>query len=234
MKKIFCSIFFSFILFFYCVIYPQQDINTIWYLNNPDTISGAITTPLTDKPVKIKSPFGNSLYFDGNDDGLLLNLNPISDWESFTIEIVFMPDSSSNLQHYEQRFLHIKNQDDSKRVLIETRLIKKNLWSLDTFIKSGNSRCTLIDTSIFHPTNRWFHVALTYHDGIMKHFVNGEQELCGKVDFQPFEKGSTLSIGVRQNKKSWFKGTIGIISFTNKELTPEKFLLLKEVNKVRL
>lgn len=221
---------FNFIILFAIESFSQEDFySKVWSLSNQDSIAGLKTTYLIDKPKKIKTHFGESLYFDGINDGLLINHNPIPSYSNFTIEILFMPDSSSNLDNYEQRFLHIKNSDDSRRILLELRLVRKNKWSLDTFIKSGNSRCTLLDTSIQHQTNKWYHVALTYSDGIMKHYVNGKKELEGKVDFQPIDKEATISIGVRQNLKSWYKGTISYISFTNKALNPEEFLLLNKI-----
>ncbi|MEG8946916.1 LamG domain-containing protein [Rosettibacter firmus] len=226
-----CIVSFSFVILFTIQSFSQEDFYyRVWQLNNQDSIAGFKTTFLIDKPDKIKTQFGESLYFDGINDGLLINHNPVAGFTNFTIEILFMPDSSSNLDNYEQRFLHIKNSDDSRRILIELRLVRNNKWSLDTFIKSENSRCTLIDTSLQHPTNQWYHVALTYSDGLMKHYVNGNKELEGKVDYQPIDSEAKISIGVRQNMKSWFKGTISYISFTNKSLNPEEFLLLRKIH----
>lgn len=223
------ALLFNIAVFFIALALTQKHSTIIWHLNNPDYVNGIKTTFLKDKPTKINS-FENALYFDGIDDGLLINFNPIANSKSFTIEIIFMPDSSTIPEHSEQRFLHIKNKDDSKRILIELRLVRTNRWSLDTFIKSSNSRCTLLDTSISHPTNKWYHVALTYSEGIMKHFVNGKEELFGEVNFEPFDDRGSISIGVRQNMKSWFKGIISYISFTNKALEPKEFSLIKKIN----
>ncbi|MEJ5352566.1 MAG: LamG domain-containing protein [Melioribacteraceae bacterium] len=204
----------------------NDTLTTLWFLESPFNIGGYNTTFLTDTPSVNNSSYGKALYFDGIDDGLLINFNPIADYSSFTIEVIFKPDSSKNSDNYEQRFLHIKNEDDSKRILIELRLLKNKRWSLDTFIKSDTSRCTLLDTTITHPIGDWYHVALSYSNGIMKHYVNGEEELSGKVNFSGIKDGTT-SIGVRQNLKSWFCGTIKAIKFTNKALLPDKFYFIK-------
>jgi hypothetical protein len=190
---------------------PAQD-TLVWKLNNPDTVGHFKTSYLTDRPSVIHTEYGEALIFDGVDDGILVNANPLGNADSFTIEVLFLPDSSSDISNYEQRFIHIKNRDDSRRILIELRL-KKNRWTLDTFIKNGNSKCTLIDTSIWHETGKWYKAALSYTKGIMKHFVNGREEMRGKIDFEPIGDNGTISIGVRQNKKSWFKGIIREIKF---------------------
>jgi hypothetical protein len=47
----------------------------------------------------------------------------------------------------------------------------------------------------------------------MSHYVNGVLELEGVVAFAPMSAGRT-SIGVRQNRVSWFKGAISEVRFT--------------------
>jgi len=221
-----CQIFY----FISSLIYPQSKYENkndtvviLWHLDNPYNVGGFNTTFLTDKPSVINTLFGKALYFDGINDGLLINHNPLSSYSTFTIEIFFKPDSSKNPDNYEQRFLHIKNEDDSKRILIELRLHKNKRWSLDTFIKSDTSRCTLLDTTKSHPVGEWHHVALVYNNGLMKNYVNGKEELTGKVNYYPIGEEGKISLGVRQNMRSWFKGTIKMVKFTNQALTPEKF-----------
>lgn len=202
-------------LIFLCMLFTKvsraQD-TVVWRLNKLDTVGNFKTSFLTDRPSIINTEYGKALYFDGYDDGILINNNPLCDSDNFSIEVFFRPDSSSSITNYEQRFLHIKNKDHSKRILMELRL-KKNKWTLDTFIKNGDSKCTLIDTSVWHETGRWYKVALTYRNGIMRHFVDGHEEMSGRVNFDSIGKEGTTSIGVRQNKKSWFKGAIREIKF---------------------
>jgi hypothetical protein len=52
----------------------------------------------------------------------------------------------------------------------------------------------------------------------MAHYVNGQRELSGEIVFEPFRSGRT-SIGVRQNRVSWFKGRIHSIRITPRALT---------------
>ncbi len=143
------------ILLFYIRLQSHQDtLITIWQLNNTDTVHGIKANYLIDKPKIISISSHKALYFDGIDDGFILDINPFKKCKNFTIEVIFLPDSSTNPNNYEQRFLHIQNENDSRRILLELRLIIKNLWTLDTFIKSINSRCTLLDTNNLHLTNK--------------------------------------------------------------------------------
>jgi hypothetical protein len=96
-------------------------------------------------------------------------------------------------------------------------------WSLDTFIKSGSSSQTLLDDAYVHNLNEWVHAALVFKDGSMVHYVNGEKELEGTVNYQVVNSGQT-SLGVRMNQVSWFKGAIHSVKVTHDALNPEDFM----------
>lgn len=49
----------------------------------------------------------------------------------------------------------------------------------------------------------------------MKHYVEGREELAGKVNYSSIGDEGKISIGVRQNLKSLFRGSIRMIKFTN-------------------
>ncbi|MFH0991561.1 MAG: LamG-like jellyroll fold domain-containing protein [bacterium] len=204
-------------------LYPFQ-------LNRSDT-SSALVWRLADlpsiiverdsligNPAQIASPFGTALQFNGAGDAIFLDCNPLKNLYQFTIEVIFQPDSGGKS---EQRFLHI-GEVRGKRVLLETRLID-NRWCLDAYVKSGDSLCTLIDRNLLHPTDRWYHVALTVDNGRMTTYINGRKELEGTVPFQPLTSGRT-SIGVRQNRVDWFKGAIYLIKISPTVVTPDRFI----------
>ena len=151
--------------------------------------------------------------------------HPLSTWHRFTIEVLFRPDSTGEK---EQRFIHIQEVDDH-RILIEIRLTENGKWFLDTYIKSGQSDCTLYAKNHLHPLGYWYHAALIYDGLKMYHFVNGEKEFEGKVDFKPMQGGKT-SIGCRLNKVYWYKGVIRKIKFSPSVLSPDKFTLLNEIS----
>jgi hypothetical protein len=161
-------------------------------------------------PRAIGSGAQAAIVFDGKADGLFVPDNPIAGWPAFTIEARFKPDGAGS---EEQRFLHLED-GHKRRVLMETRVTRDRQWALDTFLfQDADHKLTLLDRTRLHPTDRWYWVALVYDGTRMSHYVDGVLELEGLVAFAPMSAGRT-SIGVRQNRVSWFKGAIGEVRFT--------------------
>jgi len=156
-----------------------------------------------------------ALCFDGQADGLLLDVNPIEGWPQFTVEILLIPDGDAP---EEQRFLHIED-DQQHRLLMETRVNKERTWSLDTFLhNTKDHRLTLLDRTMVQPADQWYWAALVYDGKAMGQYVNGVKLLEGPVEFLPMSRGK-ISLGVRQNRIHWFKGCIAEVRFTPIALT---------------
>ncbi len=190
-----------------------------WKINNLKKIGGQ-TVEVLGNPQIIKTGKGKAVLFDGIDDAIFINNNPIAGAKAFTIEAVFRPDAGGGK---EQRWFHIEDTENTEsRTLLETRL-NESEWFLDTFLKSGENRCALYAENFKHPTGLWFHVALVFDGAEMRHYINGKLELSGKITIKPFGKGTT-SIGVRQNKVYWFKGAVRKLRFTNRALSPNEFM----------
>ena len=185
---------------------------TVWQLRDVSRVAGH-TTEVVGSP-HAASGADAAIVFDGVGDGLFVPANPLAGWQAFTIEARFKPDGSGG---EEQRFLHF--EDSLKhRVLMETRVTPDKRWALDTFLfQDAEHRLTLLDRTRLHPTDRWYWVALVYDGKKMSHYVNGVLELEGDVTFMPMAEGRT-SIGVRQNRVSWFKGAISEVRFTRSAL----------------
>jgi hypothetical protein len=187
----------------------------VWTLRDATQVAGHATEVLGTPRVSAGGT-ETALVFDGKGDGVFVPANPLAGWSSFTIEVRFLPDGSggpAGSVKEEQRFLHL--EDGLKhRVLMETRVTPDKQWSLDTFLfQDANHKLTLLDRTRLHPTDRWYWVALVYDGTRMSHYVNGVLELEGVVAFAPMSAGRT-SIGVRQNRVSWFKGAISEVRFT--------------------
>lgn len=192
-----------------------------WKIDSIESIAGNPVTKFGE-PVVIGTKHGQAVQFDGIDDGLIVKSNPLGEALSFTIEVVFRPDSAFP-QNTEQRFIHFQNPDnENRRVLIEIRLTSDNKWFLDTFIMSERSSRTLYASEYLHPIGRWYHAALVYENNTMKHYVNGVEEMSGEVKYLPIEGGYT-SLGVRMNQVYWFKGAIQLLKVTPRALTPVEF-----------
>ncbi len=214
MKLLSFVIFFLMIVFFSCA----HDNAIVWNIDNLEKIGGYDITVLGD-PQVIETPAGPAVEFDGEDDAIILDMNPLAGFSKFTVEIIFRPDSGGN---EEQRFFHMGEVNDD-RVLIETRLTEDNQWFLDTFIKSGESERTLYAQDFLHPLNEWYHAALVYDGQNMRHFVNGLKELEGSIENTPMKGGQT-SLGVRLNRIYWFKGAIRKARMSPRALSPEEFM----------
>jgi hypothetical protein len=193
----------------------------VWQIDNVEKVAGYATKKLGDPRVKDLNP-GKVVYFDGIDDGLLVDANPLEGASSFTVELLFKPDSAYP-HNLAQRFLHIQAPDnDQRRILLELRLTADHQWYLDTFINSESSSLALMDDKLKHPVNRWYHVAMVYDHGVMISYVNGKKQLSGKVDYLPIS-GAKTSIGTRMNRHSWFKGCIKELRVTPRALPAEEF-----------
>ena len=191
----------------------------IWNIDSTTSIGGHAVKVL-GSPKVIATPKGKALEFDGQKDGICLDVNPVEGWKARTVEIVFRPDAEGLP---EQRFLHIQEAGTRNRIMLETRLPKEGLWYADSFMQSGTSAKALIDPNNVHPTGAWFSLATTYDGQMMAYYINGAAEMMAKMPFAPLGKGTT-SIGVRQNLVCWFKGAVRLVRFTPSVLKPEDML----------
>ena len=191
-------------------------------LDNLHQIGGFPVTKI-GAPAVVETSSGKAIGFNGIDQGLILRGNPINSASAFTIEIIFKPESAFP-GNIEQRFIHIQNlKNENSRILIELRLTPDKQWFLDTFIKSDEHALTLYADKYLHSVDKWYHAALVYSNGTMKHYVNGIEEMSGLVDYTPIDEGDT-SIGMRINQISWFKGLIQTIRMTPRALNPDEFI----------
>ncbi|HEX2853863.1 MAG TPA: LamG-like jellyroll fold domain-containing protein [Opitutaceae bacterium] len=196
----------------------------VWRLDNLKQIGGQ--TPLIEGAPRIDRDRagGPAVVFDGKKDGLVFAVNPLAGWSRFTIEILFSPSGDGPA---EQRFLHA--QDESgRRALLETRLNRSGGWWLDTFLRSGTlAGFTAIDPEKVHVTDRWYWAALRFDGKVMTSFVNGEKQVDGAVQFDAMGRGE-ISLGVRLNRVSWFKGAIREVRFHPTSLAPAALQRVRE------
>jgi oligogalacturonide lyase len=196
----------------------QRDTSCVtWTLDSVEKV-GSHRPELLGQPRVIETPIGRALEFDGVDDGLIVPVNPLAGAQAFTIETVFRPDAGGEKA---QRFLHVQEVEDH-RILIETRLPDAGTWFLDSFIKAGVPEKTLQSRSRTHPLGQWYHAALVYEKGRMRHFIDGVEEMTGDVEYTPM-KGGQVSLGVRLNRVFWFKGAMRSVRFCTRALAPDEF-----------
>jgi hypothetical protein len=195
----------------------------VWTLDNTESIGGHRPRLLGAPQITSAATGGPALQFNGKTTGLILPVNPLRGFSKFTIEILFRPDPDGAPA---QRFVHIQDERDS-RVMIETRLLSSQSWTLDTYLHSGDSSRPLLDRARRHPTGRWAWVALVYDGKTMSDYVNGVKELAGPVNFAAMADGR-MSLGVRLNRVYWFKGSIKEVRFSPVPLNPNDLRRISE------
>jgi len=183
---------------------------TVWKLNKPNALA-AYTPVILGNPASAGTD--SAVAFNGIDDGIVIPSIPMEGWPAFTIEVLFKPAADGPVA---PRFIHFQDTA-SNRGTFEIRLTQKGEWYMDTFLKNGdlaktNRGLTLIDSSLLHPANDWYWVAMVYDGKTMSSYVNGKKELEGNIDFPPMTKGQ-IALGMRLNKVNWFKGMIKEIRF---------------------
>ncbi len=201
---------------------PPAPHSIVWQVDNIERIGGHAVKVL-GMPKVVDTPRGRAVEFDGVDDGLVIGANPLAGLDRFTAEVVFEPAADGS---EEQRFVHFEEAATGNRALIELRLLSGPAgpaWCLDTFLRSGEASLTLIDRARLHAAARWHAAALSFDGRTMSHYVDGVRDASGDVAFKPLGPGET-SIGVRLNRRSWFKGRIRIIRITPDVVPTNKLL----------
>lgn len=198
---------------------PSPSAAVLWTLDNLTSI-GRHPVTVVGSPSVVRTSLGSAVEFNGATDGLFLDVNPLQGLAKFTVEVLLAPAADGP---EEQRFLHVQESGADHRALLELRISPAKAWCLDTFLRFDPPGLTLIDRNLVHPAGSWHTVALVYDGRIMAHYVDGKRELAGPVAFGPMGAGRT-SIGVRQNRVSWFKGQIRLVSFSPEALPAARLL----------
>jgi hypothetical protein len=190
----------------------DKDKTITWKVDSTDKI-GENSSTIWGSPKDFLSEGEKMVEFDGENDGLLVNKNPLEGMKEFTIEVDLKP-YDGYPENREQRFLHIQDpNNENRRILMELRLNSKNEWYGDWFMKSGKNGLTLKDSTQTHPVNVWATISLVYKNEEMKGYINGKREVAGVISYVPIGKNGKTSIGTRMDKTSWFKGTIREVRF---------------------
>jgi hypothetical protein len=189
----------------------------VWLIEDPARVGGH-PAMVIGTPRAVDTDRGRAVCFNGADTGLALDVNPLERLAEFTVQVLLKPDPDGAA---EQRFLHFSEDGGDNRVLLETRTTPDGQWYLDTYLHKGTEKLALIQPDKRHPSGTWYWVALTYRDQHMWHFVNGVEEAKGDIAFAPLGPGK-MSLGVRLNRVSWFKGCIHELRVSHAALAPDQ------------
>jgi hypothetical protein len=198
----------------------------VWELNSLEKIGGH-SVQIFGNPQIVNTEHGKAMKFNGVDDMLLVDYNPLGALTEYTVEVIFKPDAAFEISNA-PRFIHFQDPTDTanKRVLMELRLNQKNEWWLDGFMLTDRGELTLVNETLTHPIGEWEHAAITYKNNTFRTFINGVEELNGQIGFFKRiinEKGKT-SIGARMDKRNYYCGLIKTLKITRKALEPHQFI----------
>lgn len=197
-----------------------KDWQETWTFDNFDRI-GKLRPKVLGEPRVEMTPVGKAMVFDGVDDALYLGSHPLAGAAQFTAEAIFRPDGGAS----EQRWLHLASDDPTgmTRMLFEIRVVG-DFWYLDSFVKGHGYSQVLIDPAKLHPVDRWYHVAQTFDGTTYRSYVDGVLECEARLEgFVPQMVGNT-SVGVRYNRVNYFHGAVRQARFTDRALSPSRFL----------
>ncbi|MGA1996998.1 MAG: LamG domain-containing protein [Bryobacteraceae bacterium] len=210
------------------VLLGQQAASEVWRFDNLSRISGYPVTIL-GHPRIVDTPIGKAIAFGGVEDGIYLDVHPLAGAAAFTWEVIFRPDPGGAP---EQRFFHLSGldpktgKDTPNRMLFEIRVIGDR-WCLDSFALSGAESKALIDRTKLHSLGAWHHAALVYDGARLSNYVDGEMEGSAEVHLAPQGPGHS-SIGVRIDRRDYFKGAVFEARMTRRALSPSEFLRVPE------
>lgn len=197
-----------------------------WTFDQTSSLGGHPVTVL-GHPHVIETPYGKAVEFNGVDDALFVGVHPLAGAATFTWELIFRPDADGAK---EQRFFHLQEQDPAtgedtgNRMLFELRIVDGQ-WCLDSFATTAGKGLTLIDRTLLHPLGKWYRVTAVYDGKEFRNYVDGELQGAGALELGPQGAGHS-SVGVRINKRDYFKGAILAARMTKRALPPEQFLKL--------
>lgn len=196
----------------------------LWRFDQLGALGGHPTTIL-GHPHLIETPYGKAVEFNGIDDALFVAVHPLAGASTFTWEVIFRPDTDGAQA---QRFFHLQEQDPktgedtTHRMLFELRIVNGQ-WCLDSFAEGGEEHKTLLNCSLLHPLGKWYRITAVYDGEKFSNYVDDQLQGSASVKLAPQLAGHS-SIGVRINKRDYFKGAILLARMTPHVLSPEQFL----------
>jgi len=203
---------------------PSAPKSEVWVFDQTSAVGGHPATVL-GHPHLIQSPYGSAMEFNGVDDALFVDAHPLAGVSAFTWEVIFRPDADGAP---EQRFFHLQErnpqtgEDTDNRMLFEIRIVDGQ-WCLDSFATTACQKLTLLNCQRLHPLGQWYRVTAVYDGKEFRNYVGDELEGAGALNLGPQLAGHA-SVGVRINKKDYFKGAILLARMTRRALPVDQFL----------
>jgi gliding motility-associated-like protein len=180
--------------------------------------------PTTDR---FGTPSG-ALYFDGVDDYIRISDNGAFSTPAFSLSFWFLTESSKIQVIGGKRDFPTSNRSE-----FSVNIMGSTGTDLLSFVVGSNKPCSAAGTDNFNSshisttqvvcTNRWYHVAITYGNGIHKLYVDGNLKSSANTPFTTRSSCLTdLRFGVWwQGDPAWFKGKLDDVRWYSSVLSPQ-------------
>jgi len=144
-----------------------------------------------------------------------------ADWQIVHFGSTNAPNAAPNADPDGDRLLYslyFRGEDESQWKLLRANMTENTyLLEGDVF---ADGRYYFRVTASDRPSNpaefarntELISTPVVYDGKVLRHFINGEKEMEGPVDFPPSASGK-MSLGVRLNRVYWYKGAIGEVRF---------------------
>jgi len=196
---------------------PQPTSN--WVIDSTTSIGG-FTPTVTGSPTVTAMDAGTAVCFDGTQDALFLDTNPILGMQRFTIETLVYPELTGTS---EPRLIHIGDAgNNTPRLVLQLRADASGTWHAYVGFLWAGVTTNVEDTAFTHPSDQWYWLAVSYDGQTARVYVNGVLESTTNLAFGPMTAGST-SLATRQNGQYYFPGCMRDVEFFNSAL-PESQL----------
>jgi hypothetical protein len=223
MNSIFRLSLFLFVIFIHNFKVEAIDF-TSWKFTNLNSLGECAINP-EGNPTLITINNDTAWYFDGTDDRVVVDTNPLIGLNEFTFEVVFRIDEGGVS---EQKFIHLQANPDI-RILFEIEFKENGRWYMENFIKAENGESIhLMDSTIDYPVNRWYHAAIVYKNNEFKQYINYNTLDIENLSWTPPTDGS-VSVGSRMNQVNYFTGAVREIRFADMALDSSEFLFYDEL-----
>jgi hypothetical protein len=207
-----------------------------------NSVAGGIDGTIYGDPQWIEGVggVGQALEFDGKDDYVEIENNPLTETVNFTIQLYINPSSIpfTGSFHGKKFFsIGLAGLDQNlNKILLETRGEYGNdTWELAFIARARNAgylESHETGVPVPHPTDQWYHIAVvseaisTTHVKV-RYYVDHEKEFEGDWEFTGFSPSLGLKtyIGVRHTLgTTHFTGFIDNVILHKRALTLEEFL----------
>lgn len=199
---------------------------TTWKFNSLTSISNTDVAS-EGNPEIIDINKDKAVYFDGEEDRIVVNSNPLIGLDEFTFEVVFRIDKGGI---YEQKFIHMQANPDI-RILFEIEFVNDSMWYMENYIQSGSGETEnihLMDMEKVHPAGRWYHAAVVYKNQEFKQYINYKLENKASMEWISPEDG-TVSVGARMNQVNYMTGAVREVRVADEALESDQFLFYGEM-----